>query len=174
MLIPFFIKKLKNWTVVRNALLILSFVVFVFGDSIVAIILPLVGKAYYITGLGVDYTVNRLFRMTTALTVVIAVTVLYLTKRVNIEYKRQMNAMSGIAFVNMIFGGLYLKFEFFSRLVETINLYILVSLPLGIRKASTRYRAFIEFAVYVIAFLLMLNSVFNSKSGVENYKMFFM
>lgn len=174
MLVPFFIRWLKNWKAVRNILLILSAIVFIFGGKIVAMILPLVGKSYYISGVGVNYSVNRLFRMTTALTVVIAVVVLYLTKRVAQEDKEQMNTLTGVTFVNVIFGVLYLKFEFFSRLIESINLYILVSLPMGIRNARTRYRPLIELGVYCIAFLLMLNAVFNSNSGVESYKMFFM
>lgn len=174
MLVPFFIGWLKNWKAIRNILLVLSVVVFLFGGKIVAIVLPLVGKSYYISGAGANYSVNRLFRMTTALTVVIATVVLYLTKRVAREDKEQMNILSGVAFVNMIFGVLYLKFEFFSRLIESMNLYILVSLPIGIHKARTRYRLLIEVGVYGIAFLLMLNAVFNSNSGVESYKMFFM
>lgn len=171
MLIPLLFNCFKNWKLMRKLIIISSAVCFIYGNKIVNVVLPLVGKSFYLT----EYNVNRLFRMTTMLTIVIAILVWYFSRRVEEkEEKQELSLLANIALVNMNFGVLYLKYEFFSRIIESLNLFLLISIPLGITKMKSYYRPLIKIGVYCVPILLMLNAVYNSGSGIEVYKTYFM
>lgn len=170
MFIPLVICVVKNWKLVRNILLFSSVIFYVFGNRIVSSILPYFGKSFYTSG----YGVQRIFRMTTMITFIIAFISWYFLKNGEInEYKRKINLFSCIAFVNMIFGILYLKFEFFSRIIEYFNSFLIIAIPAWIVVGRRKYTKLYKIAFSVGAFLLMLNAVYNSASGIEEYKFFF-
>lgn len=171
MFIPLIIYLVKNWKLVRNIIIISSIIFYIFGNKIVLTILPIVGKSFYTSG----YDVNRIFRMTTLLTIIIALITRYFTKKTTDENdKKDLNFLTCIALVNMDFGILYLKYEFFSRIIELLNSFLIISLPLGLSKMKSYYKPIIKIGIYGLSFLLMINSVFNSGSGIEIYKMYFM
>lgn len=169
MLVPLVLILVKNWNKMRTALLLSTMVFFVFGDYIVTILLTTFRKTFYLTG----FEVNRIFRMTTGLTILFAILTWYFAKKTTeTEYKSLADLLSCVAFVNMDFGTLYLKYEFFSRLIELTNLYLLISIPNGIVYTQTKYKQIIKVGMIILLFLLMLNSVYNSKSGVSEYSFF--
>lgn len=171
MFIPFILHIVKNWKLARNLILFSGTIFFVLGNKIMEMLLPLVGKSYYLSG----FDVTRVFRMTTMITLIIAFISLYFlnnTSKDNI-YRKQLNLFSCIAFVNMIFGLLYLKFEFFSRIIEFFNAFLILAVPIWIIVCKRKYWKICRFGFCVVFFCLMLNSVFNSGSGIENYKFFF-
>lgn len=169
--VPMILYKVKNWKLSRNLILACSCVVLVFGDQIVKIALELLSKSFYLTG----FEVNRLFRMTTMLTLLFSVLTWYFMKKnQNDEYKNYFNLFTCIAFINLNVGLLYLRYEFFSRIIEILNLFLIISFPLAIRQIRSYYRPIIKLGTIMVPFLLMINTVFNSGSGIENYKMFFM
>jgi len=171
--LPMILYKIKNWKVVRNAILLMCGVFFVFGEPIVKFLLELVGKSFYIrSGL---YDVNEFFRMTTMLTLLFSLLSWYfIQKNKDREYSDLFNLFSGIAFMNLACGVLYLRYEFFSRVIELLNLFLIISVPMALRHIRSYYRPLIRLGAFVLPFLLMLNAVYNSGSGVENYTMFFM
>lgn len=171
MFVPLVLYWFKNWKLVRNIIIISSAIFFVFGNQIVNAILPILGKSYYIIG----YEVNRFFRLTTFLTIIIAILTWYFAKKTTDKEDRKiLNFLTCISFVNVNFGILYLRYEFFSRVIEFLNCFLIVSLPMGMSKIKSYYKPLIKYGIYLIPFLLMLNSVYNSGSGIEIYKMYFM
>lgn len=170
MLLPLLLQYVKNWKLIAKGIVIFSLIFLFWGDKIVLTILPLVGKSFYAEG----YAVNRLFRMTTGLTIIIAILIWYFTKNINEEDKQEIDLLSCIAWINMDFGILYLKYEFFSRIIEIVNAFLMISIPLGMMKVKSYYKPLIRIGVFCVPFLLMLNSVYNSGSGIEVYKTYFM
>ena len=168
--VPMILYKVKNWKLMRNLILACSIVVLLFGDKLVTVALELLSKTFYLTG----FEANRLFRMTTMLTLVFSILSWYFMKKnKNEEYKNYFNLFTCIAFINLNFGLLYLRYEFFSRIIESLNLFLIISFPLAIKQIKSYYRPLIKVGTIAVPFLLMINSVFNSASGIENYKMFF-
>ena len=172
MLIPLILHIVKNWKLTRNIILFLGIVFFLFGNQLMSVLLPYFGKSFYLNGFGVQ----RMFRMTTMLAIVIAFISWYFLRNsiCDQDYKRKLNLFSCIAFVNAILGLLYLKFEFFSRIIEYFNAFLIVSIPTWIIVGRKRYRQIYQLGFCLVAFFLMLNGVYNSGSGIENYHTFFM
>lgn len=171
MFIPLIMKCLKKWNLLRCFLVLFALVCLVFEENIVTTLLNILGKNFYTTG----YEVNRIFRMTTALTIFLAVLIWYFKCiATELKDKQDLNLLTNIAFFNMCMGIIYLRYEFFSRVIELLNVFLLVSIPLGLKQIKTYYKSIWRWASYCIPFLLMLNAVYNSNSGIENYKLFFM
>lgn len=169
MLIPLLLQFVKNWKTTRTILVLSTAIFYIFGDKIVRTLLTVLGRTFYLSG----FEVNRLFRMTTALTVVFALLTWYFAKKTkDNSYKSLANLFSCVSFVNMDFGILYLKYEFFSRLIEIMNLFVLISAPNGVIHAQTKYKKIIKAGMLLLSFLLMLNSVYNSGSGVSEYSFY--
>lgn len=170
MFIPMLFQIIKNWKIIRNLIVVSTAFFFAFGTKIINLILPFFGKSFYLTG----FEVSRIFRMTSALTFVFAILIWYFAKTVKDErYKNLLNLLSCVAFVNMDFGILYLKYEFFSRVIEIINLYLLIGVPHGLTYSSKKYRQLITLGVCVIPLILMIIFVYNSGAGISEYKLFF-
>lgn len=172
MFIPFVFQIVKRWNLIRTFTLIFGFVFFLFNNELMNIILPLLGKSYYLSG----FEVHRYFRMTTMLTCVIAVLSWWHLRKnkTNYQYKNHLNLFSCIAFINMIFGLFYLRYEFFSRIIEYFNAFLIIAIPVYVIVGEKKYKKLFMLGYYLCAFLLMLNAVFNSASGVEVYKFFFL
>ncbi len=171
MFIPLILYWIKNWKLVRNMIVISSVIFFTFGNQIVNTILQIFGKSFYTTG----FEANRFFRLTTFLTIIIAILTWYFTKKTtDQDSKKNLNLLTEIAFINVNFGILYLKYEFFSRIIELLNSFLIVSIPMGMSNIKSYYKPLIRYGIYLVPFLLMLNSVYNSGSGIEIYKMYFM
>lgn len=144
-------------------------IIFLFGDYFVIKILTIMGKSFYIS----KYLANRLFRTTTFINIITYFLLEFFVKNcTNDTKKNEISYLANIGFVNMFFGIFYLKYEYFSRLIELLNSYLVISLPLGL---SNKFylRPVIRIAVYSIPFILMLNAVYNSGSGIEEFKFFF-
>lgn len=170
MIVPFVLNFVKKWNIVRIFLTIISFICYIFGNVIVAYILNIFNKNYYMDG----FDVNRLFRLTTGITIFIAFIMWnFKIKATNDEDKRKLNLLSNIAFVNMCMGILYLKYEFFSRIIELLNVFLLISIPLGLKQLNSYYKSLWRWGSYIIPLLLLVNMVFFGQAGIENYKMFF-
>lgn len=167
--IPFILKLIKHNKIMNEIIILISVLFFLFGNYIVEWIAPLVGKSFYLSG----YEVTRFFRMTSFLTLSSAVLIWYFMRNCRNIYKADLKLLLNISLINVCFGILYLKYEFFSRIIELFNLYVMISFPLGLKYSKINYRGLYYFVVYLVFFLLMLNSVYNSGSGVENYKLFF-
>lgn len=171
LVIPLVLYYVKNWKLQKNTIIIFDILCLFFGTFIVNKLLILLGKSYYIVG----YNVDRLFRLTTLITIIIALLTWYFARKAtDKEDKQVLNYLTCISFFNVGCGILYLKYEFMSRIIELLNSFILVSIPLGLVQTKFYYKPLVKIGVYCIPFLLMLNSVFNSGSGIEIYKMFFM
>lgn len=171
LVIPLVLYHVKKWKLQRNTIIIVDVLCLFFGTFIVNKLLILLGKSYYIVG----YNVERLFRLTTLITIIIALLIWYFARKATDEEDKQiLNYLTCISFLNVGCGILYLKYEFMSRIIELLNSFILVSIPLGLVQTKFYYKPLVKIGVYCIPFLLMLNSVFNSGSGIEIYKMFFM
>lgn len=171
LVIPVVFYYIKNWKLLKNTIIIFDIICLFFGTFIVNNLLILIGKSYYITG----YNVDRLFRLTTLMTVIIAVLIWYFAQKAADKQDKQiLDYLTCISFFNVGCGILYLKYEFISRIIELLNSFIIVSIPLGLTQSKFYYKPLVKIGVYCIPFLLMLNSVFNSGSGIEIYKMFFM
>lgn len=170
-LLPMIIGFIKNWKLLRNIMIFISGFFHLFGEQIVSFFLTIAGKTYYLSG----FNVNRIIRMTTILTLAIALLTWYFTKtETEHENKIEMNNLSCVAFVNFLAGILYLRFEFMSRVIEVINLYVLTMIPLGLRTAKFKNKKLIKMLIYIILVFLMFMDVYNSGSGVEEYKFFWM
>ena len=129
------------------------------------------GKGYYLEG----FNTFRLIRMTTILTGLIAFLSVYFARRENESQNRiEMNCLSCVAYINILAGVLYLKYEFVSRVIEVLNAYIMVMIPLGMNTTKSKYMQIIRLFVYSIPVFLMIMSVYNSGSGVDVYKTFWM
>lgn len=171
LVVPLVFYYIKNWKLLRNTMIVFDIICLLLGTFIVNNLLILVGKAYYITG----YNVDRLFRLTTLITIIIAALTWYFAQKATDKKDKQiLNYLTCISLFNVGCGILYLKYEFMSRIIELLNTFILVSIPLGLSQTKFYYKPLVKIGVYCIPFLLMLNSVFNSGSGIEIYKMFFM
>lgn len=169
MVVPLLLRMVKNWDLIRKLIILSSFMFFLFGNKIVGTLLPLLGKEYYLQG----FEVNRLIRMTTILTMIFAIILWYFSKKMkNSSNNDEIELLSCIAFVNVDFGILYLRYEFFSRIIELMNLFLLVAIPFGVNSTKSRYRQIIILGTYILGFLLMLNAVYNSGSGVSEYSVF--
>lgn len=169
MILPILFQQVKNWKNISRLIIAASAVFFLIGDEIIEAILPMLGKSFYLIG----FEATRYFRMTTALTVLFAVLIIYLTRNIyDVQAKKIMSLLMCIASVNTVFGVMYLKYEFFSRVIDIINLFLLVSIPTGLEYAKTKYKPLIKLGVYVLPFLLMLNIVYNSMAGIAEYKVF--
>lgn len=172
MLIPFILSLVKrNWKLVRNVILLSSVVFLLFGNQIINVLLLMVGKSFYLSG----YNVTRLFRMTSMLTFVIAFISWYFLNNTlpQNNYRKQLNLFSCISFVNMVCGILYLRFEFFSRIIEYFNAFLIIAIPIWITVGKRKYEQLYRMGFCIVAFLIMLNSVFNSGSGIGSYRFFF-
>ena len=169
--IPLLVRIGKNWKTVRNVLLVLCIIFFVAGNQIVNVVLMILGKGYYLEG----FNTFRLIRMTTILTGLIAFLSIYFARRENESQNRiEMNCLSCVAYINILAGVLYLKYEFVSRVIEVLNAYIMVMIPLGMNTTKSKYMQIIRLFVYSIPAFLMIMSVYNSGSGVDVYKTFWM
>lgn len=170
MFIPMLFRIIKNWKIIRNLIIASTVIFFAFGTRIVSLLLPFLGKEFYLTG----FEVSRIFRMTTVLTFVFAILIWYFAKTMKDErYKTLLNLLSCVAFVNMDFGILYLKYEFFSRVIEILNLYLLIGVPYGLIYSNKKYRQLITLGVCVISLFLLIIFVYNSEAGISEYKLFF-
>lgn len=154
----------------KTKILILIFLLPIFyllGDYIVYNTLNLVGKSYYAT----RYYAGRVFRLTTFITFLSFMLIELFRKYCNDE-KKEISLLSNICLLNVFFGILYLKYEYFSRIIELFNSFLIISIPLGM-KYKFYLKPIIRIMIILISFLLMTNSVFNSGSGIENYKFYF-
>lgn len=171
-LIPLILYKIKNWNLVRNLILVTGAIFFIFGNKILPWLLAKTSKSFYINSH--LYDTNRYLRMTTILTLLFSILSWYfLKKNKEGKYKSQFNLYACIAFINLDCGILYLKYEFISRVIELFNLFLIISFPLALKYVRSYYKPIIKLGTILIPFLLMLNSVYNSGSGVEKYTMFF-
>lgn len=171
MLIPLILNFVKNWALIRNITIASSIICFIFGNQIVIKLLPFFNKSFYINGFNRD----RLVRMTTVLTIIFSILMLYFSNKIKErEDKKELKLLTNIAFVNINFGILYLKYEFFSRIIEIFNSFLIIGIPLGLSRIQSYYKVLIKIGIYCLPFLLMLNAVYNSQSGIEIYKMYFM
>lgn len=171
LMIPLILFKIKHWKLIRNSILVFSILLFMFSDSIIPNILNLLEKSYYIS----RYDVSQIFRLTTFLTMLFSLFFWYiLHHKKSFLFNDYINHFTCIVYCNFAFGLLYLKYEYFSRLIELYNIFLLISMPFGIYIMKSYYRPLLKIAAYIIPIFIMINSVFNSGSGVENYRMFFM
>lgn len=168
--ISMLIHMVKNWKLVRRTIIAASVIFFVFGDKLVSIILSLMGRSFYLSG----FEANRYFRLTTFITFLIAVLMYhFIKKNDDKENIHELSWLASISYLNFDFGIMYLKYEFFSRIIELLNSYLIIGLPLGLKHDKSKYRSIIRVSVYLILFLLMLNQIYNSGSGISEYKFFF-
>lgn len=171
MLIPLILNFVKNWSLIRNIIIVSSILCFIFGNQIVNKVLPILGKSFYLKG----YNVDRLFRMTTLMTIIFSMLMFYFSNKIKEkEDKKELKLLTNIAFVNINFGILYLKYEFFSRVIEALNSFLIIGIPIGLGQIQSYYKILIKIGIYCLPFLLMLNAIYNSGSGIEFYKMYFM
>ena len=170
-LIPIVFSVIKNWKLMRYCLILCTVVFFLFGNIIITVSLEFLGKQFYLQG----YNVNRIFRLTTFLTIVYAFLSWYFSnsKELKEEHKNTINILANVAFVNVLFGILYLKYEFVSRMIELLNLWLMISVPLWIEYSGKRYYKLFRYGVVVWFFLLMIIFVYNSEANIAEYYFFF-
>ena len=170
MFIPLILSLFKNWKLSIYILLLSCVIFFFFGSYIVNFGATIFNKQFYINN---DFSVNRLFRTTTLITMIICIIMIYCTRFNKSKVDNKFKLLTCISIVNLNFGILYLKYEFMSRIIEMFNSFLLISFPLASYEIKTYYRPIIKIMVWAIPVVLLINSVFNSGSGIENYKFFF-
>lgn len=165
LLIPLnYLKKPKTKVLILITLLPIFYL---FGNYIVSNALILVGKSFYAS----RYYANRIFRLTTFITF-LSFLLTELFRKNCTDDKKEISLLSNICFLNVFFGILYLKYEYFSRVIELFNSFLIISIPLGM-KYKFYLKPIIRVIVFIVPLLLMINSIFNSGSGIENYTFFF-
>ncbi len=169
--IPLILYLFKNWKLSMKILLFSSVVFFLFGNSIINFTADLFNKNFYAAEM---FESNRLFRMTTFVTFIFCCILLYCSTKKNGEYREELKLLTCLAIINFDFGILYLKYEFMSRMIEMFNTFLLMSFPIVTNQVKSYYRPLIKAIVWIGPFLLLFNSIFNSGSGVEEYRLFFM
>lgn len=97
----------------------------------------------------------------------------YSARKKMTESTEKIRLLTCVAIINFDFGILYLRYEFMSRIIELFNAFLLISFPLIAYQVKTYYRPIIKIIVWAIPIILIFNTVFNSGSGIENYRMFF-
>jgi len=126
--------------------------------------------SYYVSD---QYSVLRFMRFTTLLTFFIFILLFYsYYKKRYFTNISELKLYTYIGIVNFMFGILYLQNESFSRVIEILNIYLIISGPMIMTELRSYYKPLIRIAIYLVPLILLLNSVFNSGSGVENYKFF--
>lgn len=170
--IPVALYIFKNWKLSITVLLTSSIGFAFLGNQIVRYFLVLFGRSFYTSEAFIS---NRFFRMTTLLTVFYATLLLYyfINNMVEESNKQQLRLLTSIAVVNLDFGVLYLWFEFMSRIIELFNTFLLLSFPILVSYAKVRYRKVLKLLLQCLLIFLMVMTIYNSGSGVEEYKFFF-
>lgn len=119
------------------------------------------------------FLAGRTIRFTTILTTMTLILVMYA------YYKRNNYEINIIYFFIFIFicneiaGFLYLNYEIMSRVIEVLNIYLIVALPYIIGRLRSYYKPLIEIVIYIIPFVYLISSIINNGSGTNNYTMFF-
>ena len=169
LLIPLrYIKKTKTRVLL---LIILLPITYFFGENFVFLGLNILGKTFYVS----RYMADRLFRMTTGVTILfylLSELFVHICKNENDNEKQELIFLSNICALNVLFGILYLKLEYFSRIIELFNTFLIISIPLGVKNSSC-INLIVKVFIYLCPFLLMLNAIFNSGSGIEHYNFIF-
>lgn len=169
MIVPFLLSRIRNinytYIVLISGLLVIIFC----GTSISNYFLTIFRSDFYTSG---NYDTNRIFRLTSFLTVFYTFIFLYLSQS---EFKcssYEYRVFICFLVCNIGLGILYLKNEIFSRLIELFNSFLIISIPYAIYLKKDRYSSIYKGITILMAIFLMCNQVFNSKSGIEIYKFF--
>ena len=169
LLIPMALSLIKDYRISLFILVAIAFSCLIFSDYISNLVLTIFRDDYYLDD---KYTTLRLFRMTTILTVSYALFFIYSFRnedKDNNEYRLIQN----FSLLSVSFGILYLKNEIYSRFIEAVNVYLVFAFPYFIYIKKDKYDLIYKISLVSLALFLMIMQVFNSGSGVENYKFYF-
>lgn len=171
-LIPIIIYKVKNWNLIRNSIIFLSVIIVIFGNRVMTLVLSTIGKGYYLSS---DlFGVSRLFRMTTFFTFVFAFVLWdYMKNNTKEKLNDLVNFFFCVSFMNFTCGLLYLRFEYFSRIIELFNMFLMFAFPLCVVNIHSKYKQLVSMGLIIVPAFLLINQVYNSKSGISEYAMFF-
>jgi len=169
--LPLVFSVIKNWKLIRYCLTICTGVFFLFGNTIVTVVLKILGKQFYLQG----FNVNRIFRLTLFLTIIYAFLSWYFSnsKGLKEEWKRKINILANVSFVNVLLGILYLRYEFVSRIIELLNLWLLISVPIWIECLGKKYYKLFRYGIVAWCLLLMILFVYSSGASIAEYYTFF-
>lgn len=170
-LVPYLFSLIKDRKIQIAFLFLFVGVAIIFNNMIISYFLELFRGDYYTSG---DFDSMRIFRMSSLLVLFYAIVILYTMQWSKEDEMLDYKIVSSFSLVNLIFGFYYLKNEIFSRIIELLNLHLLlsISLVINVSRRGKYYLIYRAVAVSLI-FFLMIMQVFNSQSGVESYSFFF-
>ena len=175
LLIIYMIRKPKKIMYLAIPIAVITFVEF---DLFVAIVGAFTSSfSYYLSS---EYSVSRWFRMSSFI-VVLEFILLWFSYFQSKKTKQESEIASYRIFlyvisVNLVFAILYLKNEVFSRILDSLDVFVVVSIPMALLniKGISRYSQVIKTIVYLIVFVILVNSVFSSGHGIQEYRFYFM
>ena len=170
LLIPIILSKVQRNKISVSVLIIFLIFTVLFGEDIFNGIIRYYRGNYYFSD---QYITNRMFRLTSIMVVIFAVFFHFLSQNYTIKDSKNYILMSSIILFNITFAYLYLKNEIYSRIIEFLNSYLVVSIPFAISVKKDKFILIYRIIVVAVVFALMINFVFLGEAGIKNYEFFF-